>query len=747
MAKENAGAETLIEGFLVVEIGSRVAVGACGGLLAQLGAKVIVIEPASPASNGKWRNRPAMMAGKESLLIYPHEAGDVALLADLLARADIVIASTDDGGPGADAWDAARPARQILCDITAFGHDGPMAGRGGSEAIVEAYGGIVDTTGPSDGAPGVIGAPVLEMSAAVFAATSILAALRVRRLHGIGQRIDMAVIDTAVNALVNFLPLHFAGQPATRSGNRHPLHAPWGSYKARDGHLLLCSVTSEHFSRICKVIGKPQLASDERFSTSGGRLRNFRELDQPIGEWVQQRSVAECEKTMTALGIACGPIVAVEHLENEKNLQHRSSVHRLRDPVTGEQVLVPASPVRGTFASGVVPQAVAAPDSARTAMLKLVASAPKVSADEMVTGDARSSARPLEGLRVVEIGQYTVAPLVSRHLGSLGADVIKIESPGGDAIRHAAPLRPDGLAPIFALSNTDKRGLVLDLRNEVQQEMLHRLLAQSDVLVENLKSGALARLGFGGEAMRKRHPHLIYCSVNGFGNDSAYPGRPALDTVIQAMSGLMSLTMINGQPTKAGISASDMLGGEFGLLAVMAGLEFRDRTGLANHFDISMQDASCWMTQMEWPGTAPPEPAQLLEAADGYVLAVAKPGQLDSIIGAMPWQGDKAGLLAALQAAGIDAAPVLTVGEVVASGQIAARKLLIERPTTDQDSWTVLGSPLRLLSTPPEVRTAMARLGSEDREIITQFNLDTEHTSHPINQSGSVTAVPSRGKS
>jgi len=715
-------ADVLLGPLLVVEIGHRIAVGACGGLLAQLGADVVVIEPAVARSDGKWRNRAAMVAGKQSLVIDHESPADEALRRELLSCADVVLLSGDDGISDAGLWDAPRPPSQIMCDLTAFGHDGPLAGQGGSEAIVAALSGVLDTTGPADGAPLVIGAPVLEMSASVFAAAAIVTALRVRRLHGVGQRIDIAIFDVAVNELANFLPMQFEGQPTTRSGNRHPLNRPWGSYRARDGHVLICAVSTEHFARICKAIGAPELATDVRFATSGARLTYSGEMDRHIEAWTGERTVDECVAHLLPLGVACGAIVPVDRLHEERNIVHRRSIRMLDAPM-GHRTAVPASPLRGVPAQGRSPSSIPVRDGGRSFLRTLLDQRGARAGTARVTGDARSAARPLAGVRVVEIGQHTVAPLASRHLGALGADVIKIESPSGDAIRRSAPLRADGLAHIFALSNTDKRGLVLDLRVEAQREMLHGLLAQTDVLIENMRPGALAKLGFGGDVLRARHPRLIYCPINGFGNDSAYPGRPAFDTITQAMSGLMSATLSEGAPMKAGISVSDMLGGEFGLLASLAALEYRERTGAAVHFDLAMQDSTTWMTQMVWAGSAPAEPVVVRRAVDGYIVAMATPEQLDAAIGGGVWSGERSALQSALAQSGIKSAPVLTVREVATCAQVAARELLIRRPTSDGDTWTVLGSPMRLLSTPALVRTVMPRLGAEDAIVILEFAL------------------------
>lgn len=715
-------AGSVLENVLVAEIGDRIAIGACASLLAQLGASVVVVEPRSRSTRGKWRNRAAMMAGKLSVVLDAADNGDRTLRDALLAKADVVLLSSDFGDPTDDFWNRSTDADQIVVDITAFGHGGTDEGGGGSEEMIQARGGVIDTTGPADGPPTVVGTPVLEMSTAVSAAAATLIALRVRRLHGFGQRIDMSILDGAVNCLTNFLALHFGGIPATRSGNRHPLYSPWESYRARDGHLLLCSVSDDQFARIGRAINNPALAHDPRFATATLRRQHFVEIDNIISAWAATRTVADCAQLMTGCGVACGPIVMLDMLEQEPNLVHRGMMRRLDDPDTGTSVRVPASPLRGTPLCGLNATRIPARDEDRRTVLEFLAARANAPTHR-VSADRRAHVDALAGVRVVEIGHYTVAPLASRHMGSFGADVIKIEPPVGDAIRNGPPLREDGLSYIFALSNTDKRGLVLDLRQEQDKVRLHRLLEQSDLLIENLRPGALEKHGFGPEVLRTRHPQLVYCSLTGFGRESIYRGRPALDSVIQAMSGMMSLTCVDGVPTKAGISASDVVGGLFGLLASLAGIEYRAQTGYAAHFDISMQDASVWMTQIHWSGGNQPT-TRIVRASDGYVVVQGAAETIDRIVTTLSESAGRAELAALFSTEGLDVAPVLTVAEVVDNPRTLGRQLIVERPTNDNDSWRVLNSPLRLCSTPPRVRTVMSRLGFADNQVIDEFQLD-----------------------
>ena len=717
-AGKDGTSAALLDGIVVIEVGDRIAVGGCGTLLAQLGATVIALEPSRSAHHGKWRNRAAAMAGKLSV-VTPSAPDDEARIDDLLDAADVVLLSSDDR-TSVDAWQRKFSPGTIVADITAFGHDGPYEGHGGSEECIQALTGIVATTGAADKPPVAIGVPILEMTSAVYAAASVLLALRVRRLHGLGQRIDISLADTAVNSLANFLALHFGGLRPERSGNRHPLYVPWGSYRARDGYLLACAVTDEQFQRVCRAVGAPDLAIDPRYSTATGRLRHFAELDCRINAWAATHTVDECEAAMVGAGVASGPIVRPEDLEREPNLAHRGSMLRLRDEERDATVIVPASPIRGGPIRVVHPARIPVRGGDEAAVAALLRerraswAAPPARIPVGVT--------PLAGVRIVEIGHYTVAPLASRIMGAFGADVIKVEAPQGDAVRYGPPLRDDGQAYIFALSNTDKRGLVLNLREDSDRERLHRLLAQADILIENMRPGALARLGLGGAVLRKRHPRLIYCSITGFGTDSVYDGRAALDSVIQAMSGMMSLTLAEGEPTKTGVSASDNLGGLIGMLASIAGLELRDRSGVASHFDISMQDCSAWMTQntLADPPSAAASP-QIVQAVDGFVLVQGKGDRAKVALG--DGSTSREAVVAAYRAAGFESASVLDVGEVLAHPHTVARGLLVKRPTSDGSQWTVLSSPMRLEATPPCVRSVMPKLGSETEALIAEFGL------------------------
>jgi crotonobetainyl-CoA:carnitine CoA-transferase CaiB-like acyl-CoA transferase len=702
-----------LAGVLVVEHGDRLGASICGTLLAQLGADVVFVERSTAAAHGADANVRVLRAiGKHSLLLQAGAPDDDRLAVALVSAADIVIASSDTSRvPDYDG----RP-EQIVCDVTAFGSTGPLAGLAHSDALVQALSGLADTTGDPEGPPALIGLPFCEISAGLYAAAAILVAHRVLRTRGFGQRVDIALFDCAVTALSTFLPFHAIGKPVTRSGNRHSLAAPWNAYRAADGWVLICTATDEQWTRLCALIGQPELATAPGFVKNADRVGRRGEVDAVLERWTRTNSIEQCIAKLSAIEIACGPIVSVPDLRAEPNLILRNMLLQTEDRDTGEKLPIPGSPLAASMPFANATPRIPRADEDRAHVARLL--------EKRVTqrkAPVEDSGSPLAGLRVVEIGQYTTAPLVARQLGALGAEVFKIEPPGGEGSRAWPPVQGNR-GYFFAFSNSDKKSVELDLRDSEHRKLFVALLRTADVLVENLKPGSLARLGFTAEELRRINPRLVYCGISGFGARSAYPGRPAFDTVVQAMSGIMDLTRVAGVPTKAGISAADIIGGEFGLLAILAALSMRDISGEGCAIDISMQDCAAWATATVWNGSSRGG-CSFVKCADGYVCI---DGAAEADLVALDIEPGKAQAVSALTRdalvvrasdAGLSAAPVRTVSEVAASDQVAARELIITKSTADGRKWPLLNSPLRLARTPPAVREPIGELGAANADL------------------------------
>jgi crotonobetainyl-CoA:carnitine CoA-transferase CaiB-like acyl-CoA transferase len=713
-----------LDGIVVTELGDRIGAGVCGSILAQLGATVIVPEW-SGSRRGKHRHRAQMLAGKSSVVVSRGDAAGEAFLERLIDRSDVLILSSDfDPAKRPGAWP--RPESRVECDVTAFGEGGPMAGKAFSDAQIQAVSGIVDTTGMADGPPTPIRLPIVEFMTGVYAAASCLAALRVRKHGGGGQAIDMSLYDCAFAAMATFLPrlLDGSGAAVGRVGNRHSMASPWNVYRAVDGWVLICAASDVQWRRMCAILGRPELADDPRYLRVADRVSRFGEVDAIVQDWVGLHTIERCVEVLGGIDIPCGPVTTVEGFPREANLDHRRAIRQLQYGPKFRPLFVPASPLRMSSTPGLSPERIPEPDEDRAAVTRLCES---VSPAPAAIAAGVPASLPLAGLRVLEIGHYTTAPLSARHLANLGADVIKIEPREGDAVRGWPPTK-NGVGYFFTYTNADKRSLTLDLQTPHGIGILKDLIRHSDVLIENLKPGALAKRGCSTEEIARINPRLVYCAVSGFGADSIYAGRPAYDTVIQAMSGIMDLTRAGDVPVKSGISSADLMGAEMAVVAVLAAIEARDRSGLGQTIDLSMQDVGAWLTAPLWNGDQSAPCPIALPAKDGFVMIELDGAEQDESLppGMSPERASsmtRSELAAALCDAGGSAAPILTTREMLDVDQTRARHLLFYVTDSAGERYPMLASPLRLKGTPPVMRKPMNALGSDGPALLAELGI------------------------
>ena len=209
--------------------------------------------------------------------------------------------------------------------------------------------------------------------------------------------------------------------------------------------------------------------------------------------------------------------------------------------------------------------------------------------------------RPLDGITVVSLEHAIAAPFCTRQLADLGARVIKVERPGSGDFARAYDTRVHGLASHFVWTNRSKESLTLDVKQDEAQKILHQLLAQADVLVQNLAPGAAARLGLSYEALCEQYPRLIVCDISGYGDDPQQPGpyrdKKAYDLLIQSEAGFLSVTGTPEAPSKAGCSIADIAAGMYAYSGILSALLQRGKTGRGSRIDVSMLES---MT--EWMG-------------------------------------------------------------------------------------------------------------------------------------------------
>ncbi|MEY4238079.1 MAG: hypothetical protein RL339_680 [Pseudomonadota bacterium] len=243
----------------------------------------------------------------------------------------------------------------------------------------------------------------------------------------------------------------------------------------------------------------------------------------------------------------------------------------------------------------------------------------------------------LKGIKVVDFTQVVAGPACTQTLADMGAEVIKIEAPGGDLCRALPPF-PGGESLPFMVLNRDKQSVVLDLKDPAQVTQALALIDQADILVESFRPGVMERLGLGYETLRARSPRLIYCSISAYGQHSPDKGLPGVDGVIQAVSGLMSVTGLpDAEPCKVQVPVVDMVTGYLASISVLGALALRQREGVGQHLDVSMFGSAIALQQTGLAtylhdglvpartGSAAPysTPNEALRCADGWIMVAA----------------------------------------------------------------------------------------------------------------------------
>jgi crotonobetainyl-CoA:carnitine CoA-transferase CaiB-like acyl-CoA transferase len=316
------------------------------------------------------------------------------------------------------------------------------------------------------------------------------------------------------------------------------------------------------------------------------------------------------------------------------------------------------------------------------------------------------------------MGQFTTAPLVGRQLGALGADVVKLEPSNGEPSRHMPPHR-DGQGYFFTLSNSEKRVMSLDLRQPGRDRLLEELISKADILVENTKPGTLPRHGFTSERVMAINPKIVYCDISGFGSDTPSAGLGAMDTTIQGMSGVMDLTRHENVPYKTGISIADLHAGQFALVAVLAALEFRDRTGCGQYIDLAMLDAAAWATRSEWNATDREQRYAVVKCKDGHAL-VSKQFDVDVDKAARMTKEEFADQVTRAHG---EAAPVLTLAEAVNHAQSQRGNLIVAGRSSIGEEWPLVACPIALSRTPARVVRAPGALDSDAASVLTDWGV------------------------
>jgi crotonobetainyl-CoA:carnitine CoA-transferase CaiB-like acyl-CoA transferase len=380
----------------------------------------------------------------------------------------------------------------------------------------------------------------------------------------------------------------------------------------------------------------------------------------------------------------------------------------------------------------------------------------------------KEASMPLTGIRVVDLTRILAGPFCTMLLADMGAEVIKIETPGqGDPLRGQGVIR-DGLSWYFAAFNRNKKSVALNLRDDEGRAALARLIETSDVLVENYRPGVLAAIGFDTARLQALNPGLVVCSLSGFGDSGPYRDRPSFDFIAQAMSGLMSVTGTpDGPPLRAGPPIADLVAGLYGAIGVCASLVKKSRTGAGERVGASLNNgmisllgflAANHLATGEEPGRtgndhAIVSPYGMFRTRDGEValapsqeqsyqrlvdalhlpelrgdprfatndLRVANRAAMNAAIEAQLMTAPTEHWIALLNAAGVPCGRVMGLAEVFADPQVVDQEMVVTQHHRGHGDVRMLGFPIKFAETPCQLRRPAPELGADSEAVLAEL--------------------------
>ncbi|HSV17244.1 MAG TPA: CoA transferase [Casimicrobiaceae bacterium] len=381
---------------------------------------------------------------------------------------------------------------------------------------------------------------------------------------------------------------------------------------------------------------------------------------------------------------------------------------------------------------------------------------------------------PLGGVRVLELAQIMAGPTCGMLLADMGADVIKVEKlPGGDDARGYREPRVNGVSAPFMMLNRNKRGIAIDLKQPAGREVLLRMVTDADIVTENYRRGTMEKLGLGYDVLSRVNPGLIYCAISGYGRDGPWADKGGFDLIAQGFAGLMAITgEPGGPPIKTGNSVADINAGILAAVGILAAFAHKLKTGAGQIVDTSLMEAA--LQQTYWHAAAyfatgkspgPTGSAHLLTAPyqafrtqDGWIniggANQANWERIAEVLGHPEWRSDPrfasnsarmtnlealtalmdevlsqrptADWLDRLDAAGVPAGPVHSIGEALDHPQTRARDMVVEVHHPQAGRTNALGCPIHFSATPTQIDRAAPLLGEHTREILYEFGYADE---------------------
>ncbi len=598
-----------LDGVRVVDLGYGIAGGYATKLLADAGADVVKVElpDGDPLRNHSASFSPIDDHGplfgflnttKRAVVLDYRTAEGRDRLLELYSTADLVIERSEPGdlealGVGWEALADRRPDATMV-SVSNFGRGGPWSRRPANEFTLMAIAGSTATRGQPGRVPFNAGGRIGEWMGGLTAAVAATAALRRARRTGIGDHVDLSLLETITPTCTNVQTLwgSFTGDYDTKALLEVPSVEP-----TRDGYAGFCVFTGQQWQDFTVLVGQPEWADDPQLATMGGRIAAGESIAGAIQEWTSARTTEEVVDEAILLRIPVAPIGNGANLPEFDQFAQRG----VYGPNPGGGFLQPRVPYRNQ----------AHPSVAFRPAPRLGQHTEQVLGELDASGDSDNSGRrvgtdpdaspdalPLDGVRVVDMTAFWAGPYGTLVLAGLGADVIHIESvqrPDGMRFGSARTPADDSwweFGPTFHHANVGKRSVTLDLTRPEGMELLHRLIEASDALVENFSPRVIDQFGLDWDTVSTLNPRLVMVRMPAFGLDGPWRDRVGFAQTMEQVSGMCWLSGYPDTAPQLARGPSDPLAGLHAAYAVICGLHARERTGKGSFVEATMVETA-----------------------------------------------------------------------------------------------------------------------------------------------------------
>ena len=636
-----------LKGIDVLEFSQRLSVSACGFLLSQLGARVTVINDVHTTKAASQIEHRLKHQGK---VIVDLPSSDHHLFFN---KFRVIITSLGDSNDYKNQlihnYLPDQNEQQVICSITDQGLGIENFATPSNEIFIQALSGLMAVSGLPNDRPEFAKIPISEMCAAVISCLSILTAIYCPSK----KLIDLSQLEIMADQLRTHVSLLTDNQKGSfRLGCGHPLCSPWDAYQASDGWVIICASSDAHWHSLLKLMHLEHLLEDNRFINVTLRRKHKKEVDEIVTTWTRQLEVAIITEQLRTIGLPSGPAAKPQEVPFDVDLLEAGTIQH-EDHFSFSRMPIQISP-----------KGPACPHQFKTFK--------------------NASEFPLEGIKVVEFTAYAAGPMAGYLLAGLGAEVIKIESPLGEEGRKFKP-QFGGVSGYFINYNAGKKSIAIDLQSLENKKKLYDLIETADIVLHNMRPGAMEKLGFGVDELLKINPHLIYCSISGYGLSG--PKLGALDTVIQGHLGLTGLFGDSNRPIRVGYSIADQLSGHLAAAGMVAALIQRSQINNGQVVDIAMSDSIAWLTQLMWNDSLMEITAFQIQATDGWIVSEFR-------IQNYPRDLNCKELIEYLKKQDIQAVQVLEVDEVINQESLVNRGFMYQIKTQNDEMADLISPPL-----------------------------------------------------